>query len=383
MGSHFAPLLLLVLLGLVSARSRLLSLTVAAVLCFALLLPMPTAGAAGATLLEVVERPVMSHRVEIPEGWVESRIRRVGPLFLPSEQEDSLAEIAAFLQGESYWDFTDHAALYFITDSLNATRFDAALHMVTRENQQEVIRDLAQSPPRYILYRSGTFWDAVAGVDRTIRSFLVSEYLLKTYHYADAVGGFTVLEHGPPSTPTNDLLFRVNLAYVPYLWGRDRADALDLLGPTAVVGWDLTEGDTAGWQAEHDLARSEPADDGWHLRTEGSDAQVVNLGIEIDPRAVTYVALRMSVSTEDAEDAVGQLFWRSGSDGFSEEKSVRFAVVPDGQEHLYLLRLASFPSWSWSGPVTGLRLDPVASAGAEVVLHSIELMQVDELGLEE
>ena len=381
MGSHFAPLLLLVLLGIASTRNRLLSMSVAAVLSVALLLPVPTAGAAGATLLEALERSAMSRQAEIPEDWVRSETNRIGPLFLPSEQEDSLAQISAFLASESYWDFTDHAALYFIADSQNPTRFDAALHVVTRENQLEVIRDLAQSPPRYILYRSGTDWDAVLGVDRTLRSFLVSEYLLKTYHFADIVGGFTVLEYGPPGTPSNDLLFRVNLGNVPFLWGKDRVDALEMLGPSSVTGWDFAGGKTAGWQAEHDVARSESVDDGMHLRTGGTDAQVVNLDMEVDPRAVTYVALRMSVTTENDTEITGQLFWRSGSDGFSEEKSVRFAVIPDGQEHLYLLRLASFPSWIWSDLITGLRLDPVTLEGAEVVIRSIELTQVDELGL--
>jgi hypothetical protein len=148
-----------------------------------------------------------------------------------------------------------------------------------------------------------------------------------------------------------------------------------------VAGWDFAGGNTAGWQAERDVARSEPADDGWHIRTDGTDAQLVSLGLEVDPATTTYMALQMSVHTGNRMGTRGQLFWRSGNDGFSEDKSVFFDVVPDGLENLYLLRLASFPSWSWSDLVTGLRLDPVDSAGAEVVIRSIELIQVDELGL--
>ena len=264
---------------------------------------------------------------------------------------------------------------------MNPTRFDAGLHVVTRENQQEVIGELAQSPPRYVLYRSGTSWDALAGVDRTIRSFLVSEYLLRTYHFAGTVGGFTVLEYGPPSTPSNDLLFQVNLGNVPFLWGRDRASVLDQLGYSSVAEWDFARGNTAGWQAERDVARFEPAADGLHLRTDGIDVQLVSLDLAVNPLSTTYMALQMSVHTENRAGATGQIFWRSGSDSFSEDKSLRFDLIVDGQEHLYLLRLASFPSWSWSELVTGLRLDPVDLSGADVVIRSIELIQVDELGV--
>ena len=74
-------------------------MTVAAVLCVGLLLPIPTAGVAGATLLDALGQSVMSHRVDVPEDWTRSKMGSVGPLFIPSEQEDSLAEISAFLEG--------------------------------------------------------------------------------------------------------------------------------------------------------------------------------------------------------------------------------------------------------------------------------------------
>lgn len=135
-----------------------------------------------------------------------------------------------------------------------------------------------------------------------------------------------------------------------------------------------------GWQPTHDISRSEIEDEGWHIFTSGPDAQLQNFSITLDPRSITYLTLQMRVEGETGKRMKAQLFWHSINEGFSEEQSVLFSVVPDGQAHLYLLRLASFPSWAWRGPITGLRLDPTDTSGVKVVVSSIEFIQVDEPG---
>jgi len=384
-GSHFSPLLLLALL--ISHRSLIVfkkpsDVFIAVVLGFTLLLPTPTRPATGQSLLDVINRLPAKNRVEIPTSWAQPGIERVGPLFLPPEQVNSLTEITSFLSNaESFWDFTDYGALFFLSDHLSPTRFYATHHVITQENQQEVVADLTRTPPYYILFRSDTWWDAIAGVDRTLRSFIVSEYLLKNYHLVGKVGGFTVLEKGATLSFPVPLSFRVDLGHVPFLWGRDRIHALEMLRPTVQAKWTFSSTDDLdGWQPTHDISWSELGDEGWHIFTAGPDAQLQNLSIVLDPRSITYLALQMQVKGSAEKNMNAQLFWRSGNEGFAEERSVLFNIVPDDQDHLYLLRLASFPGWAWRSPITGLRLDPTDTSDVKVIINSMEFIQVDELG---
>jgi hypothetical protein len=137
-----------------------------------------------------------------------------------------------------------------------------------------------------------------------------------------------------------------------------------------------------GWLPIHHVALSETDGEGWRVLTEGSDAQLQNLAVVIDPRSVTYLVLQMRAKEGAGEGTNAQFFWRSDDEEFTEEHSVLFSVVSDDQDHTYLLRLASFPSWTWSNTITGLRLDPADMSGVEVTISSIEFIQVDELNLD-
>jgi hypothetical protein len=382
-GSHFAPLLLLLLLAAFINERRFLRIGLVAILSFTLFIPTPIEPASGRSLLEVIARLPDKNRVEIPASWVRSGVERVGALFLPPEQERSLAEIVTFLEGRTFWDFSDHGALYFLSDGQSPTRFYATHHVITGQNQREVIADLARSPPPYLIYRSGSGWDAIAGVDRTIRSFLVSEYLLRNYRLAGQVGGFTVLEPGVPAVSPNALAFRVDMGYVPFVWGRDRINALERLEPITVKGWNFVEEGLDGWQPGPGVSLSEIGEDGWHVHTTDARAQLLQLALDLDPRSVTYAALRVRAGVADSAAVAGQLFWRSGEEPFTDEQSTRFRFLPDGGEHLYLLRLASFPSWAWSDPITALRLDLINATADEIAIRSLDLIQVDELGASE
>jgi len=383
-GSHFASiLLLLMLLPSHDAPWRRWGkplLTYA--LSLSLLLPTPTHPKSGHSLLDIVNHLPGRTRVEIAGSWARSDIERVGRLFIPSDQEHSLADLVAFLQrADSFWDFSDHGALYFLTNRRSPTRFYATHHIITADNQREVVKDLAQSPPRFVVFRSGTGWDAIAGVDRCLRSFLVSEYLLRNYHPVEQMGGFVILEQGAPTSVLAEPAFYVDLGYVPYLWGKERYTRLQELQPVSVTRWYFSslKGET-GWQPAHDILRSEITSNGWYIRTSGSDPQVVNLSLALDPCSVTYLVLRLHVGEHTHPTTKWRLFWRSDSRSFSEERSLAFDAVADGQEHAYLLRLISFPSWTWGGTVTGLRLDPGSEGDLEATVASIEFIKVDELG---
>jgi hypothetical protein len=54
----------------------------------------------------------------------------------------------------------------------------------------------------------------------------------------------------------------------------------------------------------------------------------------------------------------GQLFWTTeSSPGFSEDKTVRFPIQPDGLFHEYRLEPGRHPAWAGQ-TITALRIDP-------------------------
>lgn len=83
---------------------------------------------------------------------------------------------------------------------------------------------------------------------------------------------------------------------------------------------------------------------------------------------------------EKTEDQVlrAQWFWHMEHEKFTEERSVFFTALADGRLHSYLIRLAPFPSWSWSGTITALRFDPGEEPNVNVVIRSIELVRAKE-----
>jgi hypothetical protein len=375
--SHFAPLLLL-LIGHKSAIRRPLSVALSLVAVVSVFVSFSGTSQYPRSLLTVLDNVARKNQVELAPSWVPSEIDGIGFLFLPAEQEHSLAEIGAFLAGETYWDLTDHGALFYLTASRSPTRFYATHHVITGENQLEVIRDLEEGRPRYILYRSGTGWDAIAGVDRTLRSFLVAEYLLKNYHFAGWVGGFAVLEIEPPTGPDPSVQYRVDLGFVPFLWGRDRAAELARLEPALEASWDWGSAcDRLGWQSLQSLPFA-LTEGGWRLQAGNRDSGLEVEGLALDPQRVTYMVLTLGAEGVCEARTQAQVLWRSSGEEMAEERSVVFYLRPDGVQHQYLLRLASFPAWGWSGLVEGLRVEFSTCPEVEVTVRSVDLQRVQE-----
>lgn len=395
-GSHFAPLLLLILFlhysnerGQNGARS-----TVAVALSIFLLLPLPQGPtqASDLSVFGIVNQLPTKNRITIPSSWVKSSVERVGPLYIPAEQERSVEQVVEFLEkGQTFWDFSDHGAFFFLAKRTSPTRYYTTHHVITGQDQEQVIRDLTRNPPEYVLYRSNTEWDAIAGVDRSLRSFLVADFLLRNYHPTEPVGGLAVLERGAPESFPAGTPFRVDLGSVPFVWGQDREGLLKLPDSVRVAQWSFSLANgLMGWEAPNDVPLLQLFPEGLRVRTGGNDPQVQNLNVTIDPRSVTYLVLNMAVTTPEQEERANQakpgdqeirvqFFWRMGTESFTEERSVFFNAVADGQTHSYLVRLSSFPSWAWSGPITGIRLDPGDTANTLAMIHSIELIGAKEL----
>jgi hypothetical protein len=68
----------------------------------------------------------------------------------------------------------------------------------------------------------------------------------------------------------------------------------------------------------------------------------------------------------------GQLFWGTAdSPDFTEDKSLHFAIIADGEEHDYTIPVVQSSLWDGQR-ITSLRLDPCAGpAGVTVQVRSI------------
>jgi hypothetical protein len=108
------------------------------------------------------------------------------------------------------------------------------------------------------------------------------------------------------------------------------------------------------------------------------DPQLQILDLYVDPRSITYLVLRMTVQKRIEESLSAQVFWHSVTEDYAEERSIFFSIIPDGKEHVYLICLASFPSWMWSDLITGLRLDPGTQPGIDITIESIQLFNIKE-----
>jgi hypothetical protein len=376
--SHFGPILALQLGSFPAARRRV-GTALAVVVALTVFVPPARLSLVERSPGQLLAGLHLRNRAVVPEAWVRSGVQRIGDLYLPREQEQSLAEITALLQGSTFWDQTDHGLLYFLSDGASPSRFYATHHVITGENQRQVIHDLSKNPPERVLYRSGTGWDAIAGVDRSLRSYLVSEYLLRNYHLTAQVGGLTVLEPSPvlPSDPP--LEFPVNLGYVPLLWGQDRLGDLQALGPVKEIAWSFeSASDVEEWQAGGSGLVASVDKEGWHLRTAGDGASLENSTLLVDPKRVTYLALRLAADASCAGPLQARLYWRTAAGDLAEARSAVFRLQGDGQEHLYLVRLASLPAWTWSRPIRGLRVDLTGCPTLDVTLRSVELFRVQE-----
>ena len=347
MGSHFGWILLLFLLTELIRADKKYAL-ICLFLVGLLFIPTPTLREGKTTLPAQLEGFSRKNSIDIT-GRVSIPAPRLGQLFLPPEQADATLQMLQFFaertRSDDYiWDFTNHGAFYFLTDRRNPTRYPQAYHIITEEQQREVIRDLQRHAPKFVIFRSQTHFDEMDGVDNYLRHYLLSDYLLHHYKPSAQVANFTLLEPGSIRTieePYRQYLFRpIDFGYVPFLWGRERYEQI-LSKDRMLMEWKLSE-----------------------------KPMVTDWAVEIDPELVTYLIVNMKA---DRGKRV-QLFWTAHPKEFSRGNSLLFSLRSDGAFHPYIFRLSSLPGWVWVDKVTGLRLIPVDEGGS-VELESIKLIQ--------
>ena len=119
------------------------------------------------------------------------------------------------------------------------------------------------------------------------------------------------------------------------------------------IGFEF-DGSTEGWLAAHHVASMHVERGVLRGRITGGDPYLVRTLVRVSGDDCPVIRLRMRVTAGYG----GQLFWTTeSSPGFGEDKTVRFAVQPDGQFHEYRLEPGRDPAWAGQ-TITALRIDP-------------------------
>ena len=66
--------------------------------------------------------------------------------------------------------------------------------MTTKELQQAVLEDLERHKPKVVIYKTGTVFDAIDGVDNRLRHPLIAKYLDKHYRLGVKIRGTQILK---------------------------------------------------------------------------------------------------------------------------------------------------------------------------------------------
>ena len=113
-----------------------------------------------------------------------------------------------------------------------------------------------------------------------------------------------------------------------------------------------------GWLAMHQVADFGVRQGALAGKITGPDPYVGRTMLRVRGDDCPAIVLRMRVTAGGG----GQCFWMTeASTEFTEDKSVRLNVQPDGEFHEYRLEVGKHPAWSGQ-TITGLRIDPCDGA---------------------
>lgn len=138
----------------------------------------------------------------------------------------------------------------------------------------------------------------------------------------------------------------------------------DIPAPVLRTSWDFFKPDERVWTPSGFAALTY---EGGVLRTTstGDDPTLSALWVEID--AARFKTLEVKMKSD--KPGSGQLFFTGKQEGLTEEKSIRFPEIPDGEFHVYTVDMTSNPSWQ--GTITALRFDPTSVRDAKIEIAYI------------
>ena len=134
--------------------------------------------------------------------------------------------------------------------------------------------------------------------------------------------------------------------------------------------WEFNDEDAEGWANTNMLEPFTVENGVISSRSTGSDPFMVGSWVRIQARGDCVARIRMKVTAGQH----AQIFWiRKDSGGYSESKSMSFQITPDGEFHIYEVKLGE--SIEWSNLIRQIRLDPT---NAENALIEIDYIRIRE-----
>lgn len=134
-------------------------------------------------------------RHEPQAGYIRAPITRAGNILIPREQADNVSRIVSYIQhntesGDSIYDFSNNGLFYFLCDRSAATRYLYSIYSNTPKAQEEVVKELAENKPEFILFEDSD----IDGVKMTKRFYIIWKYVSKSYKTVLKQGPFTVFK---------------------------------------------------------------------------------------------------------------------------------------------------------------------------------------------
>lgn len=132
------------------------------------------------------------------ETYVEPDIKRVGKILTPPSQAKEIEGVVAYIQEntaptEPIFDLSNQGAYYFLADRPNPTRYPLVVYASPEPLQKEVIADLEQAKPKYVIFTTGSSWgNAPDGISTVDRVPLVTAYIRSNYETDVKIGSVSI-----------------------------------------------------------------------------------------------------------------------------------------------------------------------------------------------
>ncbi len=139
------------------------------------------------------------------------------------------SEIVEFLQAElknkqTFYDLSNATLLYVLANKEFPTYIIPSIYHTSDLLQKNVISDLIalkkENRLPLVIFKQGSGWDAVDGVDSEVRSYKIAEYIYTNYIPYRIVGTYQVWSEkiNEGITPEFEFDQKLNLGYLPFLW---------------------------------------------------------------------------------------------------------------------------------------------------------------------
>ena len=148
--------------------------------------------------IEVVERRLanLTKYGLVQEGYVHLNLKRAGNIQAPRDDVSKIEKVVNYLQANTgpndpIFDFSNQGAYYFLADRPNPTRYYQMIYVADKAMQEEVISNLEEARPKYIIFTSGSWGKASFRSDNVDKVSNVERYpLVAAYinsHYVDDI----------------------------------------------------------------------------------------------------------------------------------------------------------------------------------------------------